>query len=503
MGEGALNQSKSVTVVPMASCAVGDGSRPRALSVHAPEFIPTECVRGGNTTEDCCSNPGHIDDPHVNSRGCLSAQRPSVNQGDGEYVTLTDGDAECATLSNGTEMPSTSSTSSHKEYGTVNNLEERKKEDDMLSVQCRSCPLPASTRDRSSSEPPVFQLQPAFQPLLMSCGVLSCGGMPQSLKEAFPADNGRTIWCKPREVSEHHAWKVFYDCMDERGMKSQHFVDSMCVLGSFDTMCEFSSHYGGKIHLISNNATLRVFKSNVQPVWEDPANSGPGAGKWSCFVPNKRSSVAAFQALLEAMVQGNLPCANGLVLCRRNRQHMVVVWTSSGCSSMAEQKAAIQSTLRELVPAPKLSFKSHKRAKNRNMKEEFLCLLQDGRHARTASLEVHIDLPGFADSDYSPAHSEELSPELTGNLGPSSHLRAPAMDLDSGTSGAGEQATMPEENPSLSKLEDTPLPLRRYSSFVDLLDPEHCEAHLHAEHLQPVPQEHDLDGGCGSDFSSD
>ena len=23
------------------------------------------------------------------------------------------------------------------------------------------------------------------------------------------------------------------------------------------------------------------------------------------------------------------------------------------------------------------------------------------------------------------------------------------------------------------------------------------------EHLQPVPQEHDLDGGCGSDFSSD
>jgi len=168
-------------------------------------------------------------------------------------------------------------------------------------------------------------------------------------------------------------------------------VESMSVLGSFDDMMEFNEHFGHNLQNIASTATLRVFKASVQPAWEHPANAGPGAGKWGILLPNKRCSVSAFLALLQAMVSGGLNCANGVVLQKKNRQHMVMVWTQAEDSTMIKQRAAIQALLPEPSLA-KLSFKSHVRAKNRNTKEEVLCELQNGRHARTASLEVHFDM---------------------------------------------------------------------------------------------------------------
>merc|ERR1711924_348631 len=120
-----------------------------------------------------------------------------------------------------------------------------------------------------------------------------------------------------------------------------------------------------------------------------------GKTKKSCA----SACAAILNGLLEAMTTGDLESANGLVYTKRNGLHMLMLWTRCEESSMGSQRDAITGLIpAALLPTVKMSFKSHAKARNRNTKEEVLSASQAGHHARTASLEVHCDVP---DSDYS------------------------------------------------------------------------------------------------------
>ena len=208
--------------------------------------------------------------------------------------------------------------------------------------------------------------------------------------------------------------QVYYDVSREAGMKAAQFVEQMSVLGSFSTMSNFLKRFGNKMGLIAKNATLRVFKATIKPIWEDPGNAGHGAGKWTAVMENKQHAVAVFKVLVQGMVCQTVPSVNGVILTQRQSKDVIMIWTDGSVSHDEESDA-----LRELIapcdpPATsgsrkkeqgrekgawlQMHFRNHQKSKQRNKRNQTLNESETGSgHARTASLEVSHDSPFFSD----------------------------------------------------------------------------------------------------------
>jgi len=163
-------------------------------------------------------------------------------------------------------------------------------------------------------------------------------------------------------ASDDDIWKVWFDQPAQaKGMSKGQFEDSMKVLGTFNTMADFWDRFSNLMHeKLPTKSNVRVFQSNVRPLWEDPVNCD--GGKWIVVIP-KQKSVGVFNEVLAAMVGVKFECeVSGLVLSKKVREDLVSVWTPSGLpvTSLEVLRDNISKLLEtHLGLKPEITFMSH------------------------------------------------------------------------------------------------------------------------------------------------
>lgn len=82
------------------------------------------------------------------------------------------------------------------------------------------------------------------------------------------------------EVFLKHAWTFWYDEQPHKGMTHAEYESSVVRIGTFDTIQAFWRYYNNIVDpaVFPAYSNLRMFKANIKPLWEDPANSN--GGKW-------------------------------------------------------------------------------------------------------------------------------------------------------------------------------------------------------------------------------
>lgn len=169
-------------------------------------------------------------------------------------------------------------------------------------------------------------------------------------------------------MNEEDTWKVYFDHQAAaKGATTNNFEDSMQVLGTFNTMSDFWERFSGLMNeKLPQKSNVRVFQSNLRPVWEDPMNRD--GGKW-IVVTSKQKSVGVFNEVLAAMVGGKFECElSGLVLSKKVREDLVSIWTPSGLPVSALE--ALRDNISDLLEThlalkAEMTFQWHHDKKNK------------------------------------------------------------------------------------------------------------------------------------------
>merc|ERR1711934_1333755 len=114
----------------------------------------------------------------------------------------------------------------------------------------------------------------------------------------------------------------------ELGMRREEFEESLRPLGSVADVDDFDNKFGANLKRVVPFTTLRVFRKEILPSWEDEANSAEEAGRWIVSCSSQKAMLASFYVLLHALLDGLLD-VNGIVMSRKHGQHMILVWTRS------------------------------------------------------------------------------------------------------------------------------------------------------------------------------
>ena len=129
-------------------------------------------------------------------------------------------------------------------------------------------------------------------------------------------------------------WSVFVDAPTKgsRGtaLSLDQFQGRLRHLGDFEALGEFRRQYGSRLETTRNDEALRVFEAGIEPTWEDPANNGIGAGKWTIMCPDKETAKQIFGEVFAAMCPKEGPGMhgiNGIVSVRKRGQDMVQLWS--------------------------------------------------------------------------------------------------------------------------------------------------------------------------------
>merc|ERR1711907_234795 len=126
-------------------------------------------------------------------------------------------------------------------------------------------------------------------------------------------------------------WQCYADeksLKDANKLSKQEFTEKIKLLGSCTSMGTFETAFGKQLDSLKRGMGMRVFKEGIEPVWEDPANTGYGAGKWVTVLPDKDSAKAAFRFTLAALMQNRLPGINGAICTCKCGMHVLIVWTA-------------------------------------------------------------------------------------------------------------------------------------------------------------------------------
>jgi len=111
---------------------------------------------------------------------------------------------------------------------------------------------------------------------------------------------------------------------------------------------------------------VRVFRSGVKPLWEDPANVE--GGKFVVCIGAKDGGPEKFLATVAALMASDLSestSLTGAVLSSRKWGHTISLWHSSAQPN-DHSASTIESELRALVDEVNVSFHSHRKSINLN-----------------------------------------------------------------------------------------------------------------------------------------
>jgi len=197
-------------------------------------------------------------------------------------------------------------------------------------------------------------------------------------------------------------------------MSAEDFQDKMKHHGSCSTINAFERQFGKRLNSLRREVGMRVFRDCVRPAWEDPANGGRGAGKWTIVLPDEEKSKAAFRATLAILMAENCVGVNGVISIHRRGIHVLMLWTQSheqAFKDVFNVRPLVARVAEEIGVPLSASFKLHASTKSKLIKDE----------RKGAS--------GVEDSDY------EASPALNGQVG-----KAEPLTIHMGeTSGSGQK----------------------------------------------------------------
>merc|ERR1719284_316801 len=211
-------------------------------------------------------------------------------------------------------------------------------------------------------------------------------------------------------------WRVHIDVKAAKsGISKDAFQGKIKAMGKVASLSTFEKQYGKLLDTLRRDIALRVFREDIEPVWEDPANTGRGAGAWTMVLPDEATSKAAFRAVLAEMMGPGLPGVNGVITSCKRGTHVLLLWTAADEGKDSYQMDALAERVSEKVKVPlKISFKTHakKLAKNLGSTERAKTNKQPAKIT-----ERRRSVSTDSDYDSAPA-SKSSSPSLCGKEGP-------------------------------------------------------------------------------------
>jgi len=129
------------------------------------------------------------------------------------------------------------------------------------------------------------------------------------------------------------SWKLWYDEGPPRGQKVEDYQREAIELDSFTSFSNYEEFWqqrlGVKEIIFPEFSNIRLFKPNIKPIWEDPANDGGGKLVIRIREPPPEPASRLWQKLLQLAWADELHDADdvcGLVLSLRPKGHMISIW---------------------------------------------------------------------------------------------------------------------------------------------------------------------------------
>jgi len=162
-----------------------------------------------------------------------------------------------------------------------------------------------------------------------------------------------------------HRWTLWYDNPGKR-TNINSWADHLQKVTSFDTVEDFWRVFNNikPASSLSSGSNYHLFKENIEPKWEDQANSK--GGKWTVPIPTKAKKEVLDQIWLYAI----LACIGetfestddvcGIVVSIRKQQDRICLWTKEARNESGNRMIGRQ--LKDLLELPEnliLGYQSH------------------------------------------------------------------------------------------------------------------------------------------------
>ena len=242
-----------------------------------------------------------------------------------------------------------------------------------------------------------------------------------SLKEPVRCSKDRKSALQNIKENDWCVWTDYMPTDLEKGMSQIAFQGRIEHTGGFQSIEEFQKRFGHRFLHPREGMALRVFRSGIQPLWEDQANRGARSGKWVIQSSCKWVlMLATFRRILGRMVSGEVTGINGIISKVRRGKHMVMLWTQAHTSKSDdpfEIRQMVADIATQIGVELSVSFKSHKGHKKKS----------NSATSSPMCSPMSSPLLSYTDSDYD--NSPVLSPILGSSLIPTPVDRPPLLSL--------------------------------------------------------------------------
>jgi len=227
--------------------------------------------------------------------------------------------------------------------------------------------------------------------------------LPCAAKENVPP---KPLPIKTKRKSSDRVREDFSVYIDVRNSNGTDWGSHMKLLGHCDTAHVFEKRFGKSVHTLRPDLAIRVFRTGIAPAWEDPANSGHGAGRWTIMMPTGAVSKSGFRFVMKSLMDGELPGVNGAITTCKRGLHMLILWTKAVEEEADEQDPYdVQSLVQKLPVACEVSlsavFKAHQSTPVKPLKAR-KGLLKKKRVSQKVVEAAATKVPEAVDSDAAP-----------------------------------------------------------------------------------------------------
>jgi len=156
-------------------------------------------------------------------------------------------------------------------------------------------------------------------------------------------------------------WSIFFDVRQKRGCDYNRYENCCTKIGSFNSVQTFWQYWNNFMDISFPDASnIRLFKNNIKPMWEDPANIR--GGQISLWSPKKDTPRLWLDLVLsvigEQFEHGYSLC--GVVLSTRPQKDRITVWVHSNHSkTLVEQMTEQLKVLLNLNNKVEVKYEPH------------------------------------------------------------------------------------------------------------------------------------------------
>jgi len=151
-------------------------------------------------------------------------------------------------------------------------------------------------------------------------------------------------------------WTIYLNTRRQTNSSNEEFRNSLQSVGTLATFKAFECTWRLSVQSQFSSGSVRVFKDDITPMWEHPANQGGGTLLTNVSVAD-RHSYEAFLSVMEGLMTDNIEhgeLINGIVLAYRAWGYTMSMWLREGVSAAA--RAELISCIEELTHDDTLKF---------------------------------------------------------------------------------------------------------------------------------------------------